>query len=108
MVEPNDENAKKIISALGEFGFADLGLKEEDFSKEGIIVQLGYEPIRVDLITSIDGCTFLEVWKEKEIGKYGEEQVFFIGINGLIKNKKKTNRKQDEADLEILLKVEDK
>jgi len=108
LVEPEIENGRRVVAALCEFGFGELGLKEEDFSKEGRVVQLGYEPVRIDLITSIDGCTFLEVWKKKEVGRYGEEPIFFIGINELIKNKERTNRKQDETDLEILLKVKDK
>ncbi len=102
LVEPDLENAKRIINALNEFGFQSLGLNEDDFSERGKVIQLGYEPVRVDIMTSIEGCTFEEVWKGREEGIYGEEKVFFIGIDELIKNKKSLNRKQDQADLEIL------
>ncbi|MDI6752727.1 MAG: nucleotidyltransferase [bacterium] len=102
LVEPNLENGKRIINALNEFGFQSLGLNENDFSEEKKIIQLGYEPVRVDFMTSIEGCTFEEVWKRRKEGIYGEERVFFIGIDELIKNKKSLNRKQDQADLEIL------
>lgn len=102
-VEPSVLNARKILKALVEFGFEGLELSVNDLSKEGKIIQLGYEPIRIDIITSIEGCSFAQVWKNKRKGKYGKEKVFFIGLNELIKNKRVLGRKQDEADLDILL-----
>ena len=105
LVDANDENAKKIVRVLNEFGFKSLGLEKEDFSSQGKIIQLGYEPIRVDIMTSISGCTFQEIWENKELGIYGGEKVYFIGINELIKNKKVLKGKQNEADLDILLRA---
>ena len=100
------ENGQRIVKALNEFGFGKTNLREEDFSKPGKIIQLGYEPVRIDIVTSIDGCTFEEVWRKRDQGIYGKEKVPFIGINELIKNKKAAKRKQDEVDLDILLKAE--
>lgn len=105
LVDADAENAKKIVRALNEFGFKSLDLKKEDFSDKEKIIQLGYEPVRVDIITSIPGCTFDKVWKNKEVGIYGREKVYFIGINELIKNKKALKRKQDKVDLDILLRA---
>ena len=102
LVEPSIENGKKIVKALNEFGFESLHLSEMDFAEKGNIVQLGYEPIRVDIVTSIAGVTFSEVWANKTTGKYGEEDVFFIGLKELIVNKQKTGRKQDLVDLDLL------
>ncbi|MFZ2602849.1 MAG: hypothetical protein WAX79_02470, partial [Candidatus Omnitrophota bacterium] len=55
LVNPGIDNGRRIVNALKEFGFKSLKLTEEDFSREGKLVQLGYEPVRVDLITSISG-----------------------------------------------------
>lgn len=104
-VEPSEENADRILKALNKFGFKVLKLSADDFACKNRIIQLGYEPVRVDIITSIDGCTFDEVWKRKKTGKYGKEKVYFIGLNELIKNKKASKRKQDEVDIEMLLSV---
>jgi len=104
-VSSDPKNGEKIVNALREFGFKDTGLKKEDFSKEGMIIQLGYEPVRVDIITSISGCSFEEVWINKKVGRYGSEKVYFIGLNKLIKNKKASKRTQDTVDLEILSRV---
>ena len=103
LVEPDLENGKRIVSVLTEFGFKSLKLSEKDFCREGKIIQLGYEPLRIDLLTSIEGCSFKQVWKNKKTGIYGKEKVYFIGINELIKNKKLLKRKEDKADLDILL-----
>jgi hypothetical protein len=102
LIEVSKTNARKMIHALNEFGFGALGLSEEDFLKEGLIIQLGYEPVRIDLLTSISGCSFQEIWDHKEFGDYGDEKVIFIGKAELIKSKKAAGRKQDEADLEFL------
>jgi len=104
LIEVSKDNARKMIQALDEFGFGDLELTEEDFLKEGLIIQLGYEPVRIDLLTTISGCTFKEIWDHKKFGDYGDEKVIFIGKEELIKSKKAAGRKQDEADLELLQK----
>ena len=103
LVEPAFSNAQRIVKALAEFGFKSLGLKEKDFIQKGKTIQLGYEPVRIDLITSIEGCDFQEVWENKTIGAYGKQKAFFIGFDELIKNKKKSGRKQDSADVAILM-----
>ena len=63
---------------------------------------MGYEPIRVDILTSITGVSFLDVWEDKSTGKYGKEDVFFMGKRELIKNKHQTGRKQDLLDLDLM------
>lgn len=101
-VEPTLENGKKIVGALADFGFKEFNLLPDDFSKKGKIVQLGHEPVRADLITSIKGCSFSQVWHNRAIGIYGKEKVFFIGLPQLLRSKKLTNRKQDRVDLGLL------
>lgn len=105
LIEPAYENAQKIIEALNEFGFKSLNLTEADFCRENQCIQLGYEPVRVDLLTSIQGLSFSEIWNNKIQGTYGGGKVFFIGLNELIKAKEIANRDQDVVDLKILSEV---
>lgn len=102
LVEPSVENGKRIVQALNDFGFGSLDLSEQDFAEEGNIIQLGYEPVRVDIITSIKGVTFDQAWTNKTLGNYGKEKVFFIGLKELIRNKERAARKQDMVDLDLL------
>ena len=103
LVEASLDNAERILSALDEFGFGSLNLRIEDFSSKGNIIQLGYEPVRIDIITSIKGLDFSEVWRNRVLGTYGNQTVNFIDRQNLIKSKKISNRIQDKADLELLL-----
>jgi predicted nucleotidyltransferase len=101
-VEPSAENARHIVAALDEFGFGSLGITSADFERPGLILQLGAPPNRVDLMTSIDGVSFVEAWHSRVEGAYGSVRVPFIGYEALIRNKSTAGRHQDLADLEIL------
>jgi hypothetical protein len=57
-VKPDSENACQILKALDEFGFGSVGLKEEDLKNPNKVVQLGYPPVRIDIITSISGISW--------------------------------------------------
>lgn len=84
LVEPNEANGNKIMLALQEFGFDDPDITASDFTEPWRFVQLGYEPVRVDLTTSIAGATFAQVWKGKKAGSLGTEKLFYIGIKELV------------------------
>ncbi len=108
LIERSKENIKKLMNVLKEFGFGNVGLKEEDFLNENNIIQLGYEPVRIDILVSIEGISFSEAWKQKKIGHYGDEECFYISIDDLIKNKEAAGRLRDKADVEILRKIKNK
>lgn len=99
LVEPEEDNAARVVLALEEFGFAGLGISSTDFDHPGSVLQLGHPPNRIDLMTSIDGVTFEEVWLGKSSGTYGSAEVQFIGLAELIRNKRAAGRPQDLADL---------
>jgi hypothetical protein len=101
-VRPVAENARKVVQALEEFGFGSLGLNESDFVDPGKVVQLGYPPARVDLLTSLSGVSWEEVSANWDTGELYEIPVRYIGRNELVTNKRSTGRKKDFADLEAL------
>ncbi len=105
LVEPSEDNGERICQALKEFGFGSLKISPGDFALKGRFIQLGYEPVRVDLITSISGVTFEQAWKNRARGRYGRGFAYFIGLKDLIRAKRASRRKQDLADLEILTKA---
>lgn len=102
LVEPSVKNGERIVAALKEFGFGSLKLTAEDFARTGRFIQLGYEPVRVDLITSLVGFTFEQAWQHREMGHYGKTRATFIGRNELIRNKELSGRRQDQVDLDRL------
>lgn len=102
LVEPGIENGRKIVAALKAFGFGALQLTPEDFIRPGRLIQLGYEPVRIDLITSIEGCSFEQAWKHRVQGRYGGQRAWFIGRDELVRNKALSGRRQDQLDIDTL------
>jgi len=99
-VRPIEGNSHRIMAALEAFGFGQVGLTAEDFQKPGQIVQLGYPPVRIDLVTSIEGVSWEQVAAGISMGEYGGEPVPFIGKAEFLANKKAAGRLQDLADAE--------
>lgn len=95
-------NADRILVALEEFGFGDLGVEVADFAVGDNVVQLGYPPFRIDILTSIDGVDFDEAWTRRLQVRIGEVDVPFIAREDLIANKRATGRPQDLVDLDRL------
>jgi hypothetical protein len=105
LVEPSKENAQKILRALGEFGFGELSISVDDLTHEGNILQLGYEPLRIDLLNKLEAFQFHDIWQNKVTGDYGSGKVYFISLDDLIKNKKISARPTDKIDIELLEKA---
>jgi hypothetical protein len=106
-VWPESGNAQRIVAALGEFGFGDLGLTVDDFVAEDTVIQLGYPPNRVDLLTTPTGVDFDACWRDRlEVAMSGLP-VPFIGVEGLRANKRATGRPQDLVDIQSLERVDD-
>jgi hypothetical protein len=95
-------NAEKLLKALEDFGFGSLDLKVEDFLDPEQVVQLGYPPNRIDLITDLKGVEFEECFSAKIEVNIEGAKVNFIDLENLKKNKQATGRYQDLADLENL------
>jgi hypothetical protein len=67
------------------------------------VIQLGFPPLRIDLITSITGVpSFDDAWQERSPGKFGAIEVNYLGRPQLILNKMSTGRTKDAADVEEL------
>ena len=101
-LELSEENAVNVMKALKDFGFGDLDVSKEDFLHEGMVVQLGYPPNRIDLISSSDGVDFAECYASRIEIEIGELKISVIDLENLKKNKKASGRLQDLADLEKL------
>ncbi|HET6990408.1 MAG TPA: DUF6036 family nucleotidyltransferase [Bacteroidia bacterium] len=101
-VNPFPENAERLMKALIDFGFGSVDLSKEDFLAKDHIIQLGFPPNRIDIMTSISGVRFDECWKEKEEIDFEGEKINFISLHHLKINKEKTGRDRDKIDLKNL------
>jgi hypothetical protein len=102
-IEPNPENATNLLNALEQFGFGSLNLQIADFITPDQVIQLGYPPNRIDLITTPSGVTFNDCFASKIEVIIERLSINFIDLEHLKQNKKASGRLQDLADLENLL-----
>lgn len=101
-VRPSADNAARVLKALDMFGFGGLGLKVDDLVSPGKVVQLGYPPNRIDLLTAISGVTFDEAWADRVHGLLDDLPVDYLSLANLVRNKRASGRTKDLADLERL------
>jgi hypothetical protein len=62
----------------------------------------GVPPIRIDVITSIDGVTFDEAWPARIEASFVDQTVTVLSQADLIRNKRAAGRAQDLLDVEWL------
>ena len=95
-------NAERILQSVNEFGFSSFRLTQEDFTKPSNVIQLGYPPLRIDLLTEIDGVSFEECFRNRKEVSIDNLTVNFIGYEDLLKNKKESGRPRDIDDIDHL------
>ena len=101
-VEMSPENAARIVKALEQFGFGSLQLQASDFQEPDQIVQLGYPPNRIDLLTTPAGVDFERCYASRVEVEIDAVRVNFIDLENLRRSKRAAGRLQDLADLENL------
>ncbi len=95
-------NAARVLKVIEKFGFAGVSLEVQDFVMPDRILQLGYPPWRIDILTGLTGIHFDKAWKSRVRGRYGKAAVWYISKSDLIRNKRSTGRTKDLADIEAL------
>jgi hypothetical protein len=101
-VRPSQENASRVLRSIVDFGAPLQDLREEDLVHPGLIFQIGVAPLRIDIITSIDGVEFDEAWTDRVVIRVGSLSIPVLSRHHLIANKKASGRLQDLADVERL------
>jgi hypothetical protein len=78
----------------------------EELREEGIILQFGRPPHRIDLMNRIDGVTFRRAWASRVSVKLktgaGLVSTHYIGLRPLLANKTATGRPKDLDDAQFL------
>ncbi len=105
LIESTQKNAEKMVKVLEDFGFRPEDLKWRYFAEKGNKIQLGHEPVIVDILTSAPGVSWNEIWRNRVRGVFGNANIMvnFIGKKQLIKCKKTSNRLRDLSDYDYLI-----
>jgi hypothetical protein len=101
-VRPEGANAKRVLEALKAYGAPLQGLTESDLSRPDTVFQIGVAPLRIDILTSIDGVDFAEAWAGRSATRFADQPIAVLSVRHLIRNKRTVGRPQDLADVEWL------
>jgi hypothetical protein len=101
-VRPEAGNAERVLAALADFGAPLHDLTVDDLAKPGLIFQIGVDPIRIDVITAIDGVVFADAWPDRVLARFVDQEVAVLSRKHLLINKRATGRDQDLLDVKWL------
>ena len=101
-VDAEPQNAARVVRAFQEFGFDLPELNEASFVQPRRIVEVGREPVKLQVMTSISGVSFAECYANRLDVELDALMVPFIGYAELIKNKSATGRDKDRVDVREL------
>lgn len=98
------ENAEKVMRAVVKFGALTSNLSVEDFTAPDMIVQLGVEPCRIDLLTGIDGVAFDDAWQSRVKIAISNLEIDVLSKEHLLQSKLAAGRDKDQGDINWLKK----
>ena len=102
----SEKNAVRILRVLKQFGLSSMDFKKEDFLKPGYISQIGYPPLRIDILNSIDGVEFKDAIQNMlRLEIENDFTINYIGLKDFVKNKQASGRSQDLADIQEIQKL---
>lgn len=102
LIAKTGKNSEKILMVLEEFGMGSLGLEAQDFLTPDNVIQIGYPPLRIDILTDISGVSWQQVWKNKVFSNIADTKIAVISKEDLIQNKKASGRAVDLGDISRL------
>lgn len=98
----DEENAMLVFEALAEFGAPLTGLRPDDFMRPDHFYQMGFPPVRIDILTSVPGVDFESAWSRRRIIKLNGVEAPVIAPEDLLASKIASGRPQDLVDADLL------
>jgi len=101
-VRPTEDNGRRLLAAIADFGFPTAPVAPVDIVTGKKVIEMGVPPVQIHVMSAIDGVTWDEVWASRETGALGGRTVAFIGRECFITNKRAAGRSKDLADIDAL------
>lgn len=102
-IRPTEANAKRVWSALKDFGYNLSEIKIKDLLEKKLLIR--QYAVETDIHPFVKGINFEKVWKNKVKAKFGRTFVYFASLDDLIKMKRAAGRPKDLEDLIYLEKL---
>jgi hypothetical protein len=97
-IDKREENVEKVLAALDEFGVPFV-IDSEDLKRDYAVIQIGVAPVRIDLLTDIDGVDFDDAYAQSVRHDFGGLEATILHLDDILKNKIATNRSKDKIDV---------
>jgi len=101
-IEPVESNAQKLFLASAEFGAPTKDIHPSDFTAPEVFFQIGIEPVRIDIMTSVSGLDFAPAWQRKVIVDFGGESAPVLCRADVLESKIAAGRIRDRRDVQRL------
>jgi len=99
-VRATPENASRVLDALIAFGAPSDQFAVEDLTTPDTVLQLGVDPVRIDILTGVSGLEFNSAWNRRQMLEVDGLSIPVVCLEDLVTNKRATGRPQDELDLQ--------
>lgn len=96
------DNAQKLVDVFQRFGMQDPSIKPSLFQERGKIIRMGVPPMRIEVLTEIDGVAFADCYNARVTAEIDGQTVKLISREHLRINKRASGRHKDLDDLEHL------
>lgn len=101
-IEATPDNAARAWRALAAFGAPMKGVTPADLCDPSVVFQVGVEPNRVDVLTSVTPLDFESAWSRRVRATYGDCVVHYLSRDDLAASKRAAGRPKDLEDLRWL------
>jgi hypothetical protein len=102
-IDRTPANAKRAQKAITSFlGEEPDSIALERLLDERTVLVLGRNPVRIDILTSLEWLAFRNAWKGRVNASFGAEPVPYIGLDHLILVKEIAGRPVDLEDIRVL------
>jgi len=105
-VSDDRDNTMRLVAALNDFGVGGSDLSEI-FAEKRSLVEIGVEPVKVQLMNFADGISFEQAFERRNTIEVDEVSIATIGRDDLIANKLASGRHKDLDDVEMLERLAD-
>jgi hypothetical protein len=98
-VSRSEENARRLLGALTDFGFGAAVRDVSDLNRPNRILRMGLPPNRIEVLTDIDGVAFEPCRERRVLGVIDGIELPIISLEDLKANKRASGRHKDLVDL---------
>jgi len=101
-IDSEPVNAARLFDALAEFGAPMHEYSPSDFTSPETFFQIGIDPVRIDILTSVTGLDFGQAWESRSVVDFAGVPAAVLSRQDLIAAKLSAGRPQDQEDVRRL------